>query len=148
VTLVVHVELRGTAGRDVAGSVDFFRTARATAIHVVLTGVKPGMHALHAHESDCGAGPTAADQTLDGDVREAGSRARRGGGDLGNVLADRDGRVDQWLRTDQLPGDAERGLAAKSIVLHMRGSDSISAKTGGIGEAAACGAVGAPKPAT
>lgn len=140
VTGEARATLRAPAGRDLRGTVDFYRTARAMAIHVNVTGAKPGMHALHVHTAACGDAANAADEALDGANR--GSRlARRSPPDLGMVLADRNGSADQWLRTDQLDIDGARGITGKSVVLHAHAGESKPQQSGGIGEVVACGMI-------
>jgi Cu-Zn family superoxide dismutase len=142
VTRRAEATLRTPAGREARGTIDFYRTERAMAIHVHVTGAKPGMHALHIHTAACGEPASAADEALDAASR--GSRlARRSPADLGMVLADRDGSADQWLRTDQLDVDGTRGIVGKSVVLHARGAESKLQKAGGIGEVVACGTIAA-----
>jgi Cu-Zn family superoxide dismutase len=149
VTGRAEATLRTPAGREARGTVDFYRTERAMAIHVHVTGAKPGMHALHIHTAACGDPASGADQALDAANR--GSRlAPRSPVDLGMVLADRDGTADQWLRTDQLDVEGMRGIVGKHVVLHARGGDSNSQQAGGIGDVVACGtieAAGAGAPA-
>jgi Cu-Zn family superoxide dismutase len=147
VTSEAHAALRST-GREPRGTIDFYRTSRAMAVHVNVNGLKPGMHALHVHTAACGGSESAADQTLDSEPHTLRA-THRFPDDLGMVLADRDGNANQWLRTDALEIEGARGIVGKSVVLHARSSEPKSQPSGGLGEVVACGAIadaGAPTP--
>jgi Cu-Zn family superoxide dismutase len=146
-TLSARAELMPTAGHEAAGTVEFFLAQSSMAINVELTGLKPGMHGFHVHEhGDCGGlnagsagGHLNPHGSKHGDPTDADDRHHTG--DLGNVRAEPDGTVKQWLRTENLTLQGPTGILGKALVVHAREDDLKSQPAGESGEPVACGVI-------
>ena len=66
---------------------------------------------------------------------------RHHAGDLGNVRAEDDGTVKQWLRTKDLQLQGPAGIVGKAIVVHTGDDDLKSQPSGESGEPIACGVI-------
>jgi Cu-Zn family superoxide dismutase len=146
-TLAARAELAPTAGNEAHGVVEFYLAEPSMVLYVELAGVKPGMHGFHVHEKGSCDGPNAGGagnhlNPLDarhGDPQDADRR--RHAGDLGNVRAEDDGTVKQWLRTRNLQLQGPAGILGKAILLHAREDDLESQPGGNSGDAIACGLI-------
>ncbi len=146
-TVKAHAELEPTQGNDARGSVEFYATPAGMAINVRMTGLKPGTHGFHIHETgDCGA-PDAS--SAGGHFNPGGhphgaptdAPDQRHAGDLGNVRAEDDGTVKQWLRSDDLTLEGPTGILDKAVVVHARTDDLKSQPAGDSGARVACGVI-------
>jgi Cu-Zn family superoxide dismutase len=146
-TLAARADLAPTAGNEARGVVEFYLAEPAMVLYVELTGVKPGMHGFHVHEKGSCDGPNAGGagdhlNPLDsrhGDPQDADSRHHAG--DLGNIRAEDDGTVKQWLRTRDLQLRGPAGILGKAILVHAKEDDLKSQPGGESGEPIACGLI-------
>lgn len=137
------VSLEPTDGFSAAGTLTLARTAAGALVSGTLTGVAPGAHGLHVHETgDCADNAAAAGGHLDPYGAPHGppstTSARRHVGDLGNVVADSDSTVvveiaDAVLDPEQIVG--------RAVVLHSGPDDYTSQPSGAAGDRVACGVV-------
>jgi len=146
-TLAAKADLQPTAGNEARGTVEFYLAQPSMAINVEIAGLQPGGHGFHVHEhGDC-AGTNAAaagghlnpNGTPHGDPQDADQRHHAG--DLGNVRAEADGTVKQWLRTRDLQLQGPAGIIGKAIVVHSGDDDLKSQPSGESGEPIACGVI-------
>jgi len=122
-------------------------------IKVSLTGLKPGPHGFHIHTlGDLSKGCMSAG----GHFNPIG--APHGGpnddfenrhvGDLGNIIADENGKVDITLEDSLLSLRGEMSIIGRSVVVHAdeddlgKGMFSDSKTTGHAGARIACGVIG------
>jgi Cu-Zn family superoxide dismutase len=146
-TLAAKAEVQPTAGHEARGTVEFYLAQPSMAIKVELAGLKPGNHGFHVHENgDCGGANAAAagahlnpNGTPHGDPDDADQRHHAG--DLGNVRAEDDGTVKQWLRTEDMQLQGPAGILGKAIVVHSGDDDLKSDPAGESGEPIACGVI-------
>lgn len=125
-----------------------------TEIEVHLGGLSPGKHGFHIHESGnllegCKSCCSHFNPT---GVKHGGpndSLSKRHIGDLGNVIADKNGNVNYTFkdRFIRLCGNS-RNIIGRSVVVHQgeddlgRGGDLESTKTGNAGARIGCGVIG------
>ncbi len=146
-TLAAKAELQPVSGNEARGTVEFYLAQPLMAINVDLSGLKPGNHGFHVHENgDCGGANAAAagshlnpNDTQHGGPTDADHRHHAG--DLGNVRAEDDGTVRQWLRTEDLQLQGPAGIVGKAIVVHATDDDLKSQPSGESGEPIACGVI-------
>ncbi len=115
-------------------------------VKVELTGLKPGPHGFHIHETgDC----SADDFTSAGgqfnpheDQHGAPTDAQHHAGDFGNVEASAKGVVSMELEMDVVlkPG-APDSVTGKAVVVHAGADDLKSQPSGAAGPRVACGVV-------
>lgn len=142
--------LHPTEGNMVHGTVTF--TKEAEGIHVVadLEGLQAGSHGFHIHEyGDCSApdGTSAGGHFNPMAKPHAGPmEAMRHVGDLGNIVADADGKAHlDWLDT-QLSFSGPSSIIGRGVIVHIQEDDLKTQPTGGAGARVACGVIGIAKP--
>lgn len=147
--------LSPTAGNDVRGTVTFTQQGAGVAVHVSLTGLKPGEHGFHVHEKgDCSSsdGMSAGDHFNPMHMQHAGpTAAEHHMGDLGNVTADAQGKVESSFTTQGLALEGMDSIVGRAVIVHERADDLTSQPGGNAGARLACGvieAAGAPAAAT
>jgi Cu-Zn family superoxide dismutase len=146
-TLAATAELQPTDGNKARGIVEFYLAQPTIALNVELEGLEPGNHGFHVHENgDCGGAHAAAagahlnpNGAPHGDPKDADQRHHAG--DLGNVRAEGDGKVKQWLRTDELQLQGPAGIVGKAILVHAKDDDLKSQPGGESGDPVACGVI-------
>lgn len=127
-----------------------------TQVNVQFKGLTPGEHALHVHEwGDISGGCMTAGPHWNPDGCIHGGREDCKGcrhvGDLGNIVADRDGNSDTTFMVADMPLVGRRGVIGRAMVLHSkpddlgRGAQQDSLTTGNAGGRMACGVLGLAK---
>jgi superoxide dismutase, Cu-Zn family len=147
-TITAMADLSPTAGNTVRGTVAF--TQEAGGVHIVadLSGLTPGDHGFHIHETgDCSA-PDAASAgehfNPSASMHGAPDAPARHAGDLGNITADASGNA-KYDRVD--PGltlEGEQSVIGRSVVVHVGADDMTSQPSGASGARAACGVISRP----
>lgn len=113
-----------------------------------LTGLKPGLHAIHIHEkADC----SAADATSAGGhwnptFKKHGkwTDAEHHKGDIGNFTADANGNGTITLKTNEWCiecGDITKDILGKGLIVHDKPDDFVTQPTGNAGARIACSAI-------
>ena len=132
----------------VSGMVTFTENNGMVSMEAKLTGLTPGMHAIHIHEKgDCSAedgssagghwNPTSADH---GEWGHDGFHL----GDIGNLEADENGiaritkETDLWCIGCE---DANKNIIGKAIILHKDADDLKSQPSGAAGDRVGCGEI-------
>ena len=130
-----------------------------------IEGLKPGKHGFHIHEKGNlleGCGSLCAhfnpDNTTHGDIND--SKNNRHAGDLGNIIADKDGVCKQVLYDNIIKLSGKYNIIGRSVVIHDEEDDlglgglnengdivdkklhKESLKTGNAGKRIACGIIG------
>ncbi|NKB25631.1 MAG: superoxide dismutase family protein [Kiritimatiellae bacterium] len=135
-----------TTGNDVKGVVQFTEVPGGVLITAQLSGLSPGKHGFHIHEyGDCSGadGKTAGGHFNPHGKHHSGpNKPERHVGDLGNILADKEGnatytRVDTHVTIESIIG--------KSLIVHAKEDDLTSQPTGAAGPRVACGVIGIAK---
>ena len=130
-----------------------------------IEGLKPGKHGFHIHEKGNlleGCGSLCAhfnpDNTTHGDIND--SKNNRHAGDLGNIIADKNGVCKQILYDKIIKLNGKYNIVGRSVVIHENEDDlglggldengeiidkkvhKESLKTGNAGKRIACGIIG------
>jgi Cu-Zn family superoxide dismutase len=145
-TAVAH--LKGGAAGMGDGEVTFEDLGAGVMVHVVATGLAPdSTHGFHVHETGVCTAPdfmSAGGHFNPTHHQHGAPTGEHHAGDIPNVVAGPDGRVDQrfMLNGDTLTGP--EGLIGHSIVLHAAADDYHTQPTGNSGPRLACGVIAAP----
>jgi Cu-Zn family superoxide dismutase len=150
---VAEATLKAKGGTAIAGSVKFVEFGGVTRVAVRITGVPAGTHGFHLHEKgDCGDPEfmSAGGHFNPAGAPHAGPGATpRHAGDLGNVEAGADGRVNVEIESELLtvaPGP--NSVVGRAVVLHEKADDLTTQPTGNAGGRLACGVIAAAKSAS
>lgn len=130
----------------VAGTVHFAPEGDGVRVTVELTGLEPGPHGFHIHETgDC----SAEDFKSAGghfnpheDQHGAPSDERHHSGDFGNIEASTDGVASVELEMDiVLDPAAGDSVIGKAVIVHAKADDLKSQPSGAAGPRVACGVI-------
>lgn len=131
----------------VDGKITLRRKGVHTEARCQISGLSPGLHGLHVHESgdtSRGCGGTCSHYNPDGRSHGGAQGSDRHRGDFGNVEADENGVCKQTILADV----ALHELLGRAFVVHAQQDDlgkglprAESRKTGNAGARLACGAI-------
>ena len=138
-------DLQPASGSNVRGTVTFTQTTTGVRVQAELTGLPPGEHGFHVHETgDCSApdgasagahyNPTAAQHG-------APDAASRHMGDLGNITAGDDSTAHYDRMDTQLTLEGEHSVVGKAVIVHAAVDDMSTHPSGNAGARVACGVV-------
>ena len=140
------VELRNAAGQSV-GQVTLDETTRGVAINGTLTGLPPGTHGFHFHETGkCTPSFEAAGEHFNPRNKQHGLRNPAGphAGDLPNLNIPESGTVRLELVASGVSLTGRASLLdddGSALVLHTFADDNMSDPSGNSGARIACGVV-------
>ena len=143
------IPLESKSASTATGSVEFREEGGMVKMTATLSGLTPGMHAIHIHEkADCSAddgtstgghwNPTFAPHGKWGDA--AGFHK----GDIGNMEADENGNASISMKTDEWCigcGDEKKDILGKAIIVHAGVDDYTTQPTGAAGGRVSCGGI-------
>lgn len=143
-----EVDMLNAAG-DKLGTAILTEEAEGVKVELKLEGLPPGWHAIHVHEfAECEPPDfVSAGNHFNPDNKQHGLMNPDGphAGDLPNIEADQDGKVELEL---QLPEatlmDAKNSLLQRggtSLIIHEGPDDGYSQPAGNAGERIACGTI-------
>jgi superoxide dismutase, Cu-Zn family len=139
-----------TAGNQTSGVVTF--TTEGDKIRVVadIVGLKPGSsHGFHVHDfGDCSApdASSAGGHFNPTGHQHAGPPMARHAGDLGNLVADAEGKAHVELVVDNVRiGCGPAMLLGRGVIVHADQDDLKTQPTGNSGPRIACGVIGVSK---
>jgi Cu-Zn family superoxide dismutase len=141
---VARIEPLG--GSKVVGTARFEQTAEGVRVVVDIRGLEPnGKHGFHVHEfGDC----TAADgesagghYSPDGHAHGLPTVATRHAGDMGNVVADADGKVHFEATFDVMSLAGDDPIVGRGLIVHAA-EDKGTQPSGGAGARIGCGVIG------
>ena len=142
---VVH----GIGGHKVHGTVTFTVHDDSIEIAVNLRGLTPGEHAFHIHEfGDCSSkdGMAAGGHFNPEKHHHGGPDAeQRHVGDLGNITAGEDGKVNVTLKDKLVRLHGPHSIIGRSVIVHEKADDLKTDPAGNAGARIACGVVGIAK---
>ncbi|GEQ85918.1 superoxide dismutase [Cu-Zn] [Patiriisocius marinistellae] len=141
--------LESKSGGNATGKVNFKQDGDMVMFEASLSGLKPGMHAIHIHENaDCSSedgksagghwNPTMKNHGKWGD--EAGYHK----GDIGNFKVEDDGTGSISMQTNEWCigcGDNTKDILGKSIIVHQGIDDFKSQPSGDAGARMSCGGI-------
>jgi len=144
----LNLNFESKSSSNVTGTAVFTEKNGEVTFTAKLTGLKPGVHAIHIHEkSDC----SAADATSTGGhwnptFKKHGKwgEAEYHKGDIGNFTADAQGNGTITMTTDEWCigcGDATKDILGKGLIVHDKPDDFVTQPTGNAGARVACTAL-------
>lgn len=143
------VVLSPTEGNNVTGVVYFTQTDKGVHVSGMVENLTPGKHGFHVHEfGDCSdsAGKTAGGH-FNPTHKKHGDRlsADRHIGDLGNIVADKDGRATIDFVDTVISLGGPNSIIGRGIIVHGGADDLVSQPSGNAGPRVACGTIGVAK---
>ncbi|KAJ1883564.1 Superoxide dismutase [Cu-Zn] [Coemansia sp. RSA 1722] len=147
--------LKGDEG--VSGTVYFVQENESSPISIegTITGLAPGKHGFHVHQfGDNTNGCTSAGPHFNPFDKTHGAPEdeNRHVGDLGNVVASADGKVNVAIKDLKVTLFGQYSIIGRTIVIHAdeddlgKGGHELSATTGNAGGRQACGVIGISQP--
>lgn len=138
------------AERQPVGTATLTQTAQGVQVALQLTNLPPGPHGVHFHQNGVCEPPfESAGGHFNPTGRQHGTENPEGphAGDLPNVTADADGRVDATLVDDKvtLAPDQPNSLlkpGGTSLMIHASADDYRTDPSGNSGARIACGVIG------
>jgi Cu-Zn family superoxide dismutase len=145
-TPVAEAKLEARSGSSVSGTVGFSPSGDRVRIEARVSGLTPGEHGFHVHESgDCSA-PDAS--SAKGHFNPAGkAHGHHGGmerhaGDMPNLVADAGGNATLVAELSQIAlAEGATGIIGRSVVIHADPDDYTSQPAGNSGKRIACGTI-------
>ncbi|MGG7036186.1 MAG: superoxide dismutase family protein [Flavobacterium sp.] len=145
-SVTIIFETKSNSG--VTGNAVFTEKNGEVVLTAKLSGLKPGIHAIHIHEkADC----SAADASSAGGhwnptFKKHGKwgDAEYHKGDIGNFTADSKGNGSITFKTDEWCigcGDATKDILGKGLIVHADPDDFVTQPTGNAGGRVACSAM-------
>ena len=138
-------QLEPTQGNNVRGTVKFLDEGGKVRVTAEITGLTPGEHGFHVHESgDCSA-PDASSAGGHFNPTKQPHAARdaeaRHIGDLGNLTADGNGRAQLDYVDPQLALSGPNSIIGRAVIVHAGRDDLKSQPSGDAGGRVACGTI-------
>jgi Cu-Zn family superoxide dismutase len=145
---VLKINLEPKSNSAVSGTATFTEKNGFVTFEAKMSGLKPGVHAIHIHEkSDC----SAADASSAGGhwnptFKKHGKWAdiEHHKGDIGNFTADENGNGTITLKTDEWCigcGDETKDILNKGLIVHANPDDFTTQPTGNAGGRVACSGI-------
>lgn len=145
----VTATLNPKSDSNVSGSVTFEEVNGVVNMTAKMSGLEPGVHAIHLHESaDCSApdgtsagghwNPTAQPHGKWGDANGYHK------GDIGNFTADADGNATVTFSTDEWCiscDDPTKNIIGKGVIVHAGADDYTSQPSGAAGARVSCAGI-------
>lgn len=144
-TLTAEAELEPTQGNKARGTVTFTRQGEGVRVVADLSGLTPGEHGFHVHETGNCSAPDAASAGEHFNPTSmphgAPDADRRHMGDLGNITADADGnaRLDRTVKMLGLEG--ANTIVNRAVIVHGGRDDLKTQPSGDAGDRLACGVI-------
>jgi len=137
----------------VNGVVKFEQEGDAVKVTGQIEGLAPGQHGFHIHQfGDNTEGCTSAGPHFNPDGCTHGApedpKGARHAGDLGNVIADENGKAAISICDKFISLDGENSILGRTVVVHAdvddlgKGGHELSKTTGNAGGRLACGVIG------
>ena len=138
-------ELQALSSSGVTGKATFTATNGKVLVEASISGLTPGQHGFHVHEwGNCSAPDgTSAGGHFNPDGHEHGSPGVAAHpGDLGNLVADANGRATLSLVLDQVTLDAgPLSVVGRGLIVHADPDDLKSQPVGMAGARIACAVI-------
>ena len=138
--------IRPIGDSGVTGTIHLVKIGDNVEIRGVIEGLTPGKHGFHIYEfgdvSDAKTG-TSAGGHFNPTSQPRGRRdaRQRHVGDLGNIVADTDGKANVNIRDNEIQFEGENSIIGLSIVLHA-GAEQFTQPAGDAGARVAFGVIG------
>jgi Cu-Zn family superoxide dismutase len=144
----LNITFESKSGSNVSGTALFEERNNEVTLKAKLSGLKPGIHAIHIHEkSDCSASDAASagghwNPTFKKHGKWGDAECHKG--DIGNFTADANGNATIIFKTDEWCigcGDTTKDILGKGLIAHEKPDDFITQPTGAAGARVACSAI-------
>jgi len=145
-TLKINFESK--SGSKATGTAEFVQKGKDVIFTAKLSGLEPGVHAIHIHEkADCSAADASSagghwNPTFKKHGKWGDSNHHKG--DIGNFTADVDGNGTVVMTTDEWCvgcGDKTKDVLGKGLIVHEKADDYVTQPTGDAGGRVACTAI-------
>ena len=140
-------ELSPASGSNVRGTFHFYETGKGVQVVAKVSGLTPGKHGFHIHETgDCSA-PDAS--SAKGHFNPAGMKhgaptdAERHAGDFGNLEADASGNATAKFVDAHISFEGANSILDRAVIVHEK-EDDLKSQTptpGNAGKRVACGKI-------
>lgn len=148
-TKIVSFALDAKSDSKATGEGEFSESNGMVKLEVKLTGLTPGIHAIHIHEkADCS---SADGKSAGGHWNPTHEQHGKWGssqgyhkGDIGNFNADENGYGSISMQTDEWCigcGDEKKDVLGKAIIVHQGVDDFVTQPTGDAGGRVSCGGI-------
>lgn len=138
-----------TKGNETRGEVFFTVIPEGVRIVADFEGLTPGQHGFHIHDKgDCSAtdASSAGGHFNPSNTKHGGPESsEKHAGDLGNLVADEQGRAHYEWTTSQITLNGENSIIGRSVVVHADPDDFTSQPAGNSGSRVGCGVIEAIK---
>lgn len=144
----LNLVFESKSGSTAVGLASFIEKNGKVTFNATLSGLKPGVHAIHIHEkSDCSA---ADGSSAGGHWNPTFKKHGKWGveeyhkGDIGNFTADEKGNGTISLTTNEWCigcEDKTKDILGKGLIVHQDADDFVSQPTGNAGARIACSAI-------
>ncbi|WP_111306875.1 superoxide dismutase family protein [Confluentibacter sediminis] len=148
-TKELSVTLNPKSDSNVSGTVTFTEENGIVSMHAMITGLEPGVHAIHLHESsDCSSpdGKSTGGHWNPTNQPHGKWDAETGyhKGDIGNFTADENGNGMVMFSTDEWCigcEDDTKNIIGKGIIVHAGTDDFTTQPTGDAGGRVSCAGI-------
>jgi len=144
----LKIDFESKSGSNVKGNAVFTEKEGTVYLEAKLTGLEPGVHAIHIHEkADCSATDAAsAGGHWNPTFKKHGKwgDAEHHKGDIGNFTANVDGEATILFKTDEWCigcDDKTKDILGKGLIVHQKPDDFVTQPTGDAGARVACTAI-------
>lgn len=147
-TNVLTVAFESKSNSKVTGTATFTDKKGKVTFVAKLTGLAPGIHAIHIHEkSDCSAADASSsgghwNPTFKKHGKWGDGECHKG--DIGNFIADKNGNGTITFTTEEWCigcADATKNVIGKGLIVHQGADDFVSQPSGNAGSRVACSAI-------
>ena len=146
--------LTNVKNKKINGYILFKELKKKTKVTINISGLPPGIHGFHIHEyGDLREGCKSLCQHFNPNNSVHGGRNSkiRHAGDLGNIIADKDGNCNMTFFDKVIKLKGKYNIIGRSVVIHADeddlglGGNDESLITGNAGKRIACGVIGYSK---
>ncbi len=144
----LKIDFSAKSGSKAAGTATFTEQNGEVTFTAKLTGLEPGIHAIHIHEkSDCSAPDASSagghwNPTFKSHGKWGSASYHKG--DIGNFPVNENGEGTITMTTSEWCigcGDPTKDILEKSLIVHEKADDYITQPTGDAGGRLACSAI-------
>jgi Cu-Zn family superoxide dismutase len=144
----IKIAFEAKSNSKVKGDATFTQKDGVVYFEAKLSGLEPGVHAIHIHEkADCSAtDASSAGGHWNPTFKKHGKwgEAEHHKGDIGNFTANIDGEATVVFKTDEWCidcGDKTKDIIGKGLIVHEKPDDYVTQPTGDAGARVACTAI-------
>ena len=142
------IQFEAKSQSTASGTASFVEKNGKVTFEANLSGMKPGVHAIHIHEkSDCSAADgSSAGGHWNPTFKKHGKwgEAEHHKGDIGNFIVDEKGNGSITLTTEEWCigcEDPTKNVLGKGLIVHANADDFVTQPTGNAGGRVACSGI-------